>query len=77
MKAFLICNLEANKSPFLDNLIGECSVCKNKVQYRPHAPKDTIKTCLACFEKTHFGKEEAKIEISKESIKELKNLNKN
>lgn len=44
----MVCMRATDPLMMADNLVGECSECGSKVQYRPHNPKHLVKICLEC-----------------------------
>lgn len=44
----LVCGTLKGEKIMPDNLIGRCDVCDTPIEYRPHAPKNSIKRCASC-----------------------------
>lgn len=47
----VICALANTETQFTDNEYGECSECAAPIMWRPHAPKNAPKVCIACGKK--------------------------
>lgn len=48
--AVVVCTRTTTPSEFDDNVLGVCSFCGEKVQYRPHVPERmATKMCMECF----------------------------
>lgn len=58
-----------------DNIVGECSECGSKVQWRPNAPKTPPRVCWNCAA-VHMVEEEARgelgIMVTQKTVDELK-----
>lgn len=64
---FCVCITADTKTPFDDNLFGECHDCGVKVQFRPYVPTNLGKLCLSCFvERTEGGR--AAVEAAMEKL---------
>ena len=44
----LVCCLITNPLILPDNLVGHCSICFRRIQFRPNVPKTPRKVCEEC-----------------------------
>lgn len=45
----VVCALATVRTPFDDNLRGDCHFCHRAVQYRPNVPRPHTLICNECF----------------------------
>lgn len=75
IETIVICQLDSEPSPFLDNIQGECIACKKPIHFRPYVPEKTTKVCIDCF-KNKYEKSGTQVIMMKESVKELEKMRK-